>query len=104
MDVFDQDVLIMFENTSGMGKEQRDAMEKLEILSRDGFMRMMMENKLDAMVSPGWSAASVLAIGGYPGISVPAGYETNGMPVGICFGGLRGSEATLIEILTLLNK
>ncbi|KAI3875714.1 hypothetical protein MKW92_030936 [Papaver armeniacum] len=73
MDVFDQDVLVMSESTSGMGKDQRDAVEKLEKLSRDGFMRMMMENKLDAMVSPGWSAASVLAIGGYPGISVPAG-------------------------------
>ncbi|KAI3959378.1 hypothetical protein MKW98_018968 [Papaver atlanticum] len=98
MDVFDQDLLVMSETTSGMGKEQRDAVEKLEKLSRDGFMRMMMENKLDAMVSPGWSAASVLAIGGYPGISVPAGYDDSGTPVGICFGGVRGSEAKLIEI------
>ncbi|RZC52758.1 hypothetical protein C5167_021166 [Papaver somniferum] len=98
MDVFDQDLLVMSESTSGMGKEQRDAVEKLEKLSRDGFMRMMMEYKLDAMVSPGWSAASVLAIGGYPGISVPAGYDDSGTPVGICFGGVRGSEAKLIEI------
>ncbi|MCL7047149.1 hypothetical protein MKW94_001608 [Papaver nudicaule] len=98
MDVFDQDALVMAESTSGMGKEQRDAVEKLEKLSRDGFMRMMMENKLDAMVSPDWSASTVLAIGGYPGISVPAGYDNDGTPVGICFAGLRGSEAKLIEI------
>ncbi|KAI8025810.1 putative amidase [Camellia lanceoleosa] len=40
----------------------------------------------------------VLAIGGYPGINVPAGYDEDGTPYGICFGGLRGSEPKLIEI------
>ncbi|KAH9313680.1 hypothetical protein KI387_022307, partial [Taxus chinensis] len=42
--------------------------------------------------------SSVLAIAGYPGISVPAGYDTAGVPFGINFGGGRGSEPTLIEI------
>ncbi|KAB1207596.1 hypothetical protein CJ030_MR7G022898 [Morella rubra] len=29
---------------------------------------------------------------------VPAGFDSNGVPIGICFGGLRGSEPKLIEI------
>ncbi|KAF5961924.1 hypothetical protein HYC85_003133 [Camellia sinensis] len=40
----------------------------------------------------------VLAIGGFPGISVPAGYDHDERPFGICFGGLKGFEPKLIEI------
>ena len=58
----------------------------------------MKEHKLDALVSPGSDISSVLAIGGFPGISVPAGYYRKGIPFGICFGGLKGSEPRLIEI------
>jgi len=63
----------------------------MDRLSRDGFEKLMRQNKLDAFVTP-------LAIGGFPGISVPAGYDEKGVPFGICFGGLRGSEPALIEI------
>ncbi|PHU10831.1 hypothetical protein BC332_22691 [Capsicum chinense] len=41
--------------------------------------------------------AAVLAIGGFPAISVPAAYD-KGVPIGICFSGLKGSEPKLIEI------
>ncbi len=58
----------------------------------------MKANNLDAMVTLGTGAESVLAIGGYPAITVPAGYEGNGNPFGILFGGLKGSEPKLIEI------
>lgn len=70
----------------------------MERLSREGIERLMEEKKLDAIMTPDASGSSILAIGGYPGISVPAGYGPDGMPFGICFGGLRGSEPTLIEI------
>ncbi|KAM0055993.1 putative fatty acid amide hydrolase [Helianthus debilis subsp. tardiflorus] len=66
--------------------------------SKYGFEKLMNDNKLDALVTPYSNGSSVLAIGGYPGISVPAGYDKNGGPYGICFGGLKGSEPTLIEI------
>jgi amidase len=56
------------------------------------------EKQLDAIVTPGASASSIFAIGGYPAISVPAGYGSDGVPFGICFGGLKGSEPRLIEI------
>ncbi|XP_028123559.1 probable amidase At4g34880 [Camellia sinensis] len=74
------------------------AIEAMENLSRDGIEKLMKENKLDAMVTPGSGAPSVLAIGGYLAISVPAGYDSDGMPFGICFGGLKGTESKLIEI------
>ncbi|GMN37331.1 hypothetical protein TIFTF001_006725 [Ficus carica] len=43
-------------------------------------------------------ATHVLAIGGFPAISVPAGYDEGRVPFGITFGGLKGSEPELIQI------
>lgn len=73
-------------------------MLNLERLSRDGFVKLMRDNKLDALVTPSPGCAPLLAVGGFPGISVQAAYDSNGVPVGICFGGLKGYEPKLIEI------
>ncbi|GMP64196.1 hypothetical protein CsSME_00025582 [Camellia sinensis var. sinensis] len=59
---------------------------------------IMIENKIDALVTPCADVVPVIAIGGYPGISVPVGFDNNGVPFGIAFGGLTGSEPKLIEI------
>ncbi|KAG6410882.1 hypothetical protein SASPL_128955 [Salvia splendens] len=90
--------LVQSEKTNGLGEHEMAILENLAKLSTNGFEKMMKEHKLDAMVTPGSRASAVYAIGGYPVITVPAGYERDGMPFGICFGGLRGSEAKLIEI------
>ncbi|KAK3028670.1 hypothetical protein RJ639_037850 [Escallonia herrerae] len=95
---FRQDVFLAAEVTNGIGDAEKKALLNLAQLNRDGFERLMWENKLDALVTPGAGAAGVLAIGGFPGISVPAAYDGQGVPVGICFGGLKGSEPKLIEI------
>ncbi|CAL5399718.1 unnamed protein product [Camellia sinensis] len=58
----------------------------------------MIENKIDELVTPCADVVPVIAIGGYPGISVPVGFDNNGVPFGIAFGGLTGSEPKLIEI------
>jgi amidase len=94
----DQEHFLSAEATNGIGKAEKAALSNLSKLSRDGFVKLMTKNKLDAFVTPDFSVSSVLAIGGFPGISVPAGYDTKGVPFGICFGGLRGSEPELIEI------
>jgi amidase len=94
----DQEHFLKAEATNGIGKAEKAALSNLSKLSRDGFVKLMTKNKLDALVTPDFSVSSVLAIGGFPGISVPAGYDTKGVPFGICFGGLRGSEPELIEI------
>ncbi|KAL4293440.1 hypothetical protein S83_062545 [Arachis hypogaea] len=52
----------------------------------------------DALVTPGSSVAPVLAIGGFPGINLPAGYDTKGVLFGINFGSLKGSKSKLIDI------
>ncbi|KAG6619809.1 hypothetical protein I3842_Q080800 [Carya illinoinensis] len=98
MKEYGQDRFIISEMTNGIGEEEIKASETSEKLSKYGFEKMMKKNDLDAMVTLGSDAATVLAIGGYPGITVPGGYESDGMPFGICFGGLKGTEPKLIEI------
>lgn len=58
------------------------------------FDRVLSSNGLDALVSPGRSGA----MAGYPGITVPMGIDSSGMPVAIYFVGTRWSEPTLLSI------
>ncbi|OIT38609.1 PREDICTED: putative amidase C869.01 [Nicotiana attenuata] len=95
---FGQDTMLEAEKTNGIGKLGREALKNITKACKYGFEKMMKDNNLDALMSPGANIASLLAIGGYPGINVPAGYDKNGVPFGIFFGGLKGSEPTLIEI------
>ncbi|KAL6517402.1 hypothetical protein OROMI_033103 [Orobanche minor] len=93
-----QDILIAANSTNGIGEEERGGLDMMANLSRDGFEKLMSEHELDALVTLGWDVSTVLAIGGFPAVTVPSGYDSNGMPFGICFGGLKGSEPALIEI------
>ncbi|XP_021771828.1 uncharacterized protein LOC110735966 [Chenopodium quinoa] len=95
---YGQEVFIFAEATNGFGPKEEKALATLAEWSKDGFDKVMVEHKLDAIITPGSSFSTVLAIGGYPGISVPAGYDKDGVPFGICFGGLKGTEPKLIEI------
>uniref|UniRef100_M0ZPH1 Amidase family protein n=1 Tax=Solanum tuberosum TaxID=4113 RepID=M0ZPH1_SOLTU len=95
---YGQDIMLEAEKTNGIGKLEREAFRNITKACKYGFEKMMKENKLDALMSPGADIAGLLAIGGYPGINVPAGYDKTGAPFGISFGGLKGSEPTLIEI------
>lgn len=98
IDEFGQDIFLLAEATNGIGNTEKVALLNLAKLSSDGFEKLMIENKLDALVALGSTMAPVLAIGGFPGISVPAGFDGEGVPIGICFGGLKGTEPKLIEI------
>ncbi|KAA8528757.1 hypothetical protein F0562_036112 [Nyssa sinensis] len=98
LDKYGQEILVAAEATNGIGDAEKEALLNMERLSKQGFEKLMREHELDALVTPDSEIAPLLAIGGYPGISVPAGYRTDGMPFGICFGGLKGSEPKLIEI------
>ncbi|XP_057752801.1 probable amidase At4g34880 [Arachis stenosperma] len=95
---FGQDIFLLAQTTNGIGATEKAALANLARLSREGFEKLMSDYKLDALVTPGSSVAPVLAIGGFPGINVPAGYDSKGVPFGINFGGLKGSESKLIEI------
>ena len=95
---YGQDLFIKAEATNGIGNAEKAALLNLAKLTREGFVKLMTKNKLDAIVTPGNIVSRVLAIGGFPGVIVPAGYGSDGKPFGLCFGGLEGSEPKLIEI------
>ncbi|KAK0581253.1 hypothetical protein LWI29_011792 [Acer saccharum] len=95
---FGQDIFLLAQATNGIGNTEKAALLNLAKLSREGFEKVMTENILDALVTPGAGIAPVLAIGGFPGISVPAGFNNQGVPFGFSFGGLKGTEPKLIEI------
>ena len=46
----------------------------------------------------GVSVTSAPAIRGFPRISVPTRYDSKRVPIGICFGRLKGTTPKLIEI------
>ncbi|KAI3728917.1 hypothetical protein L6452_17562 [Arctium lappa] len=95
---YPQDYFLDAQKTNGIGKPEEEILMNLRKASTDGFEKLMIDNRLDALITPNADGSLVLAIGGYPGITVPGGYDDNGAPYGICFGGLKGSEPTLIEI------
>ncbi|XP_020584088.1 LOW QUALITY PROTEIN: putative amidase C869.01 [Phalaenopsis equestris] len=95
---YGQAIFLAAESTTGLGPAERAAIKNLAELSKNGLEKVMKEKKLDAIAFPDAPAAPILAIGGYPAISVPAGYDDDNVPFGIGFGALRGSEPRLIEI------
>nr|GLL23601.1 putative amidase C869.01 [Ipomoea trifida] len=95
---FGQLAFLVAEQTNGIGDAERKALKNMKKLTEEGFVKTVMENKVDALVTSASFVSPVLAIGGFPGITVPAAYNSHGVPVGICFSGLKGSEPTLIEI------
>lgn len=98
VDQFGQDIFLLAESTNGIGDQEKAAVQNMAQLTNNGFVKLMNTYRLDAIVTPGSAVSPVLAIGGFPGISVPAGYDSKGVPFGICFSGLKGSEPALIEI------
>ncbi|XP_072086704.1 probable amidase At4g34880 [Arachis hypogaea] len=88
---FGQDIFLLAQTTNGISATAR--------LSREGFEKLVSDYKLDALVTPSSSVAPLLAIGGFPGINVFAGYDSKDVSFGINFGGLQGSESKLIGIV-----
>lgn len=95
---YGQSIFEMAEATDGIDIDVKAALLNLTKLSRDGFEKLMRGKELDALVTPGYDISHVLAIDGLPGISVPAGYDSKGVPFGIYFGALKGTEPKLIEV------
>ncbi|XP_062082155.1 probable amidase At4g34880 [Humulus lupulus] len=98
---YGQEILIAAEATNGIDKA---ALATLARQTNNGLVKLMKKYKLDALVAGGGPSfpipniSKILAIGGFPGITVPAGYIQEGTPFGIFFGVLKGFEPKLIEI------
>ncbi|XXG40309.1 hypothetical protein AAC387_Pa01g1058 [Persea americana] len=101
---FGQDLFIESEKTALPNSEYTNAVNKLVNLSEQGFETYMKNNNLDAVVAPEYFANRFLGVGGYPGIVIPAGFDPDGVPFGIMFGGLKGSDTALIEIAYALEQ
>ena len=91
-------IFLVAENTTGIGTTEKAAIRRLNKLSVHGLEKLMNKHELDAVVAPNNALSPMLAIGGMPGITVPAGYGKMGVPFGLSFGGLRGYEPRLIEM------
>ncbi|KAH7518444.1 hypothetical protein FEM48_Zijuj09G0172300 [Ziziphus jujuba var. spinosa] len=96
---YGQEIFVAAQATNEIGDVEKAAILNLERLSREGFEKLMLEENLVALVSPGPDVSPVLAIWGFPGINVPARYDSDGVPFGISLGGLKGSEPKLIEVV-----
>ncbi|XP_021810448.1 putative amidase ARB_02965 [Prunus avium] len=95
---YGQGLLLEAGATNGIGNAEKAALVNLAKLSKNGFEKLVTKKRLDAVVAPSEAVSTLLAIAGSPGVVVPAGYTKDGVPFGISFGGLRGSEPKLIEI------
>ncbi|KAH0451822.1 hypothetical protein IEQ34_019121 [Dendrobium chrysotoxum] len=98
MKEYGQIIFLASQQTNGIGESEKNAMKRMAQLSKEGMEDLIQEKSLDAVIFPDSSMSHAMAIGGFPIISVPAGYNNSGAPFGISFAGLRGSDATLIEI------
>jgi amidase len=63
-----------------------------------GIDHALKEYQLDAILFPSDEGSHISAKAGYPTIAVPAGYTSEGEPVGVTFAGTAYSEPQLIEV------
>ncbi|BAS87987.1 probable amidase At4g34880 [Oryza sativa Japonica Group] len=95
---FGQPYFIEAEKTNGIGPVEKASIQHLNKLSADGLEKLMRMHQLDAIVTPNDNGRVFFAVSGMPAITVPAGYDSQGVPFGTCFGGLKGYEPRLIEM------
>ena len=97
---YGQVLLLAAQSTNGVRAEtyRRSRAEDLRMSRTDGIDKVMALERLDALVFPGWSGAFIGARAGYPSVIVPAGYTTEGAPIGLTFLGRAWSEPTLLRV------
>jgi amidase len=98
---YGQVVLEEAEATSGKLTEEaylKALEEDLYYSTEQGIDYVLKEHQLDAIVFPNNFGAGIPAKAGYPSITIPAGYTSEGEPVGITFTGTAYSEPTLIKL------
>ncbi|XP_020587284.1 LOW QUALITY PROTEIN: putative amidase C869.01 [Phalaenopsis equestris] len=99
---YGQIVFLVSQKTNGIGLAEKEGIETMAQLSKEGMEGLMKQKSLDAVLFPEHYASNVMSLGAFPIISVPAGYNSTGEPLGISWflllDGLQGSDAILIEI------
>jgi amidase len=96
---YGQTLLLAAQSTSGTNSDiyKFTRAEDLRLSRQKGIDATLKKHKLDALVMPMYFGAQIGAKAGYPSINVPAGYSSDGNPVGITFMGTAWSEPILIR-------
>lgn len=98
---YGQTLLADADRTSGNLTEPEYLLDRLKDIRRsrqEGIDASLAAHKLDALLFPGSWGCWLPARAGYPSIIVPAGYTTEGKPMGVTFTGRAWSEPTLIRL------
>ncbi len=74
----------------------RSRLYDLRSSREEGIDRLLHENQVDILLFPELLGAGLAARAGYPSITVPAGFDRDGRPVGIMFAGAAFCEHLLI--------
>ena len=96
-----QTVLVDAEAKSGSLREPEyitARLRDLRLSRAEGIDRAMAVHHLDALLFAGARGSAIAACGGYPSVSVPAGYTREGQPVGATFTAGAFAEPTLIAL------
>lgn len=96
---FGQSYLEFAEQTSGSLKEAEYILKGLNqrALSRKAIQDILLEYKVDVLVTPGDKAALIINMAGFPMVTVPAGIQKDGKCLGITFTAEAFSEPRLIK-------
>lgn len=96
---YGQTLLLAAQSTGGTNSDiyKFTRIEDLRLSRQRGIDATLKKHKLEALVMPLYFGAQIGAKAGYPSICVPAGYSSDGNPVGITFMGTAWSEPTLIR-------
>jgi len=75
-----------------------DRLRDISLTRALGIDAVCQQYRLDALVTPGGSAAKLTGKSGYPAVTVPAGFMDDASPVGLSFIGPAFSEPRLIAL------
>lgn len=80
---FGQDLIVDSQNTTSSKKEIEALIQNNRAKSQNGLNKALKE--VDSIISLSNYISGVYASAGYPAINVPAGYRSNGEPIGVTF-------------------
>ncbi len=98
---FGQTILVESEATSGTLIETeylRSHLRDIHSSRTNGLDAIFSKYQLDVVLFPANFGAGIAAKAGYPSLTVPAGYDDKGFPLGVTFCGRAYSEPVLLKI------
>ncbi|WP_202079838.1 amidase family protein [Caldalkalibacillus salinus] len=98
---YGQSMLLKSEETSGSLTEQaylHSRLRDIQASQTEGIDATLKKDALDAILYPSFYGCALAAKAGYPSVTVPAGYTSEGEPFGITFTSSAFEEPTLLKL------